>query len=177
MIHRDIEPENVGHELGAILQPGILIGWGMDPDLTNSGRSPVAGSHNLPDHWEHKNVLVLHGKGNDEPVLRICIRGKPQGNPGDSTWVDLKARDAERFAKTVFVIAGYEVAGRARRDQPKHCSLYQARGRSRLHTYVCIWHHGSPVRARATHELPMTKILALADWLAPRMGWILSEAA
>jgi hypothetical protein len=153
----------------------------MGSHRTRSGRSPVAGIHKLPDHWEYRNILVLHGTKADEPVLRVCIRAEPQGKVGDSTWVDFKARDAAKFAKTVFVIAGYEVPDRKPRDQPIHCSIYQARsfqkGRSRVRTFLCIYNHDAPVRVRASHDLSKSKLVELAQWLAPRLGWELSEAA
>jgi hypothetical protein len=150
----------------------------MGSHRTRSGRSPVVGSHKLPDHWEYKNILVLHGTKPDEPVLRVCIRGKPQAKWGDSTSVDFKARDATKFAKTVFVIAGYEVPNRKPRDQPKHCAIFSFQnGRARVRTFLCIYNHDAPVRVRASHDLSKSKLVELAQWLAPRLGWELSEAA
>ncbi len=140
------------------------------------------------DRWEYKDAFVLWGSKPGDPILRVGVRGN--NRPGDSTWTDLTIRGADDFASTVFVTAGYEVCSGAFRDlsffqrQAKvkgraiHCMLYQAvsshENHRRLHTYFCIWQHDAPVRVRATQELPLTKAIELARWLAPRLGWELT---
>ena len=154
----------------------------MPATLTKSGRSPVAGSHKLSDHWEHQNLIVLHGTGADEPVLRVCIRGS---EPGDSVWVDMKAREADRFARCIFAIAGYDVPKRRSRGKPPwqrqglHWNVYSVRKgvHGVVRHKICLFNHGGPVHCRATWTVPRVHLERLSQWLAPRLGWELYEDA
>ena len=150
----------------------------MGATFTKSGRSPIAGSHKLPDHWEHKDLLILHGTKADDPVVRLCIRGKAVG----SEWsVDMKTREADRFARCIFKIAGYDVPGGAGINviympQGDHWSVCRVRGRSGTQNVISIYNHGAPVSCYAKHYLSIPRAVALAEWLAPRLGWDLSTS-
>lgn len=149
----------------------------MPATLTKSGRSPVAGSHKLHDHWEYKNILVLHIPGDGDSVLRVCLRWEPQGHPGDATYVDLDARDADQLFLAMLQIVKYEVAESVPMpwSMPEHCSIYQQRSLKCLHTILGVWTHEGPVYARATHEIPKTRLVDLVEWLAPRLEWEIYE--
>lgn len=144
---------------------------------TLSARPPVAGSHRISDHWEHKNLLILHGTDPDEPVLRVCIRGRDRG---DSVWVDMKMYEADIFARCIFRLAGYEVGEMSSVDairsrSSNHWNVYTVGKRGRVRHKICIFHHGSPVSCRATHTVPSSQLASLAKWLAPRLAWDLHE--
>lgn len=148
-----------------------------NPEKTKAGHRAIAGSHKMPDHWEHGRLLVLSNSdrrsGN---VLRLCIRCDLEGGrPGDRVSLDLSPTEADRFAATVFDMLGYAVSPRPvpqRKQNPGEPFWHVYRWRSSDATgfHVMICQHGL-LSVAARQPFDDDAMAALARWLADRLEW------